>query len=333
MRNKELKAEHSQPRPEPAGDLPLVHGQFSDFDEFTEHAADWDIDFRQTSKGALSAELLQLLDPQLAISKARFDQNCLQSGASPRGMRTFALLDNGAPETRFCGQAFDTDSIALFGTNGEFESTSPSGFAVFTLSMEESWLAQLAQQAGYESAHEALPASSTVLKCNSTHLASLRIQLKKLQRSVDHALPADRVLQQLSALKQGLTVNLLSMIENPLTNDRIHQHRGRRSLLREAKEYINKHLADPVQVKDVAIMLGVTTRTLELAFRQLLDITPQGYISTARLYAVHRSLKTANPDRTVGAVAGEWGYWHLGQLARDYRARFGELPSQTLNRR
>ncbi|HHA18893.1 MAG TPA: helix-turn-helix domain-containing protein, partial [Methylophaga sp.] len=34
----------------------------------------------------------------------------------------------------------------------------------------------------------------------------------------------------------------------------------------------------------------------------------------------------------VDMLAHYWGYWHLGQLAKDYRHFFGELPSETLNR-
>ena len=33
---------------------------------------------------------------------------------------------------------------------------------------------------------------------------------------------------------------------------------------------------------------------------------------------------------TVAEVAGRWGFWHMGQMAADYRKLFDELPSQTL---
>jgi AraC family ethanolamine operon transcriptional activator len=31
-------------------------------------------------------------------------------------------------------------------------------------------------------------------------------------------------------------------------------------------------------------------------------------------------------------IAIEWGFWHMGQFAADYRRQFGELPSETLTR-
>jgi hypothetical protein len=59
------------------------------------------------------------------------------------------------------------------------------------------------------------------------------------------------------------------------------------------------------------------------------DITPSEYIKAARLYAFHRALKLADPNRRIFEVAGEWGFWHMGQLGRDYKARFlpRHLPS------
>jgi len=32
----------------------------------------------------------------------------------------------------------------------------------------------------------------------------------------------------------------------------------------------------------------------------------------------------------VQEAAAGWGFWHLSELAADYRRQFGELPSQTL---
>ena len=38
----------------------------------------------------------------------------------------------------------------------------------------------------------------------------------------------------------------------------------------------------------------------------------------------------ASAGAGVAEVASRWGFWHMGQLAADYRQLFGELPSETL---
>jgi AraC family ethanolamine operon transcriptional activator len=40
----------------------------------------------------------------------------------------------------------------------------------------------------------------------------------------------------------------------------------------------------------------------------------------------------AAPESRVADIAIRWGFWHMGQFARDYRAMFGELPSETLKK-
>jgi transcriptional regulator GlxA family with amidase domain len=45
---------------------------------------------------------------------------------------------------------------------------------------------------------------------------------------------------------------------------------------------------------------------------------------------------TLNSKVTVvcrgGDVANAWGFWHMGQFARNYKRQFGELPSERYRR-
>ncbi|MEV6902279.1 helix-turn-helix domain-containing protein [Amycolatopsis sp. NPDC051372] len=50
-----------------------------------------------------------------------------------------------------------------------------------------------------------------------------------------------------------------------------------------------------------------------------------------RLGRAHRALLGA--DRTVAEIASSCGFTHLSRFAQEYRARFGELPSETARRR
>ena len=74
-------------------------------------------------------------------------------------------------------------------------------------------------------------------------------------------------------------------------------------------------------------------RTLQNATQEVLGVSPQNYLKAVRLNGFRRALKCRNPAReSIGDVAARWGFWHLSQLAQDYRRLFGELPSQTLVR-
>jgi AraC-like DNA-binding protein len=77
---------------------------------------------------------------------------------------------------------------------------------------------------------------------------------------------------------------------------------------------------------------GVSTRSLQAAFREHLGMTPLQYLRQVRLSRAHEDL-LASKHRdgvTVSTIANRWGFTHLGRFAQDYRSRYGESPSQTL---
>ena len=99
---------------------------------------------------------------------------------------------------------------------------------------------------------------------------------------------------------------------------------------RAAQNFIEMHLAEPLQMPMMAEALGVSVRTIETAFRADLDTTPTTYIRDRRLERIRADLADAEPGSTVTETALRWGMVHLGRFAADYRARFGEAPSRTL---
>ncbi len=103
--------------------------------------------------------------------------------------------------------------------------------------------------------------------------------------------------------------------------------------LHKAEQYIFTHENEAPSVMDLCRETGVSKRTLEYAFRDHSVINPKAYINTIRLNLVHKYLRAANPaNLRVADIANCLGFWHIGQLAADYRKVFGENPSITLGR-
>lgn len=104
---------------------------------------------------------------------------------------------------------------------------------------------------------------------------------------------------------------------------------SRAALVRRAEEMMRARLRDAVGAVDLCAALGVSDRTLRLAFRERYRMGPMVYYKTLRMNAVRAELKAAEPG-TVAAVARQWGFHHLGHFAADYRRSFGERPSETV---
>jgi AraC-like DNA-binding protein len=104
--------------------------------------------------------------------------------------------------------------------------------------------------------------------------------------------------------------------------------------VRRACDYIDRNLADPISIDDIALAAGVSVRTIQNLFAQELGQTPTSYLRNERLERARSDLADApgSSRLTVTDVAMRWGFNHLGRFATTYRNRFGESPSQTLRR-
>jgi AraC family ethanolamine operon transcriptional activator len=113
--------------------------------------------------------------------------------------------------------------------------------------------------------------------------------------------------------------------------DRTRQ--ARTQIVRAAEKHALSRIDDPLHVSDLCRAAGVSERTLEVAFNEVMGLTPVNYLMRLRLHRVRRALLAANhASSTVSAEALNWGFWHFGEFSRAYKACFGELPSDTLRR-
>jgi AraC-like DNA-binding protein len=111
------------------------------------------------------------------------------------------------------------------------------------------------------------------------------------------------------------------------------QHGISPGFVRRAEAYIDERAHEPMSVAELACHVGVSTRALFLGFRKYRGTTPMRYLAEVRMARVHDELSQGRlPGETVREVALRWGFAHLGHFSARYRQKYGELPSQTLNR-
>ncbi|WP_093116756.1 AraC family transcriptional regulator [Salinihabitans flavidus] len=100
--------------------------------------------------------------------------------------------------------------------------------------------------------------------------------------------------------------------------------------LRRALTVIHDRMEGPLSLPAIAAAAGVTPRSLQMAFRRELDVTPMQYLRDLRLrFARHLLLEGAS-DMTVGEACYRSGHAHFGRFSTAYREKFGESPHQTL---
>lgn len=105
-------------------------------------------------------------------------------------------------------------------------------------------------------------------------------------------------------------------------------------VVRKAQEFMAAHAEQPVSLADVCREAGCSARALQLAFRQHAGQGPMEFLRELRLDRVRADLLAAGASQGTGVreAAQRYGFLHLGHFAAQYRARFGERPSETMER-
>ncbi|OEY91822.1 hypothetical protein BJI46_06350 [Acinetobacter qingfengensis] len=100
-----------------------------------------------------------------------------------------------------------------------------------------------------------------------------------------------------------------------------------------AEQYMRDSICYSPTIAEIAKAVGVSIRTLSSGFKKYRQITPAQFMRDIRLAMVRQELLRASSGQTVAAIAYACGYINLGDFSRQYRLKYGERPSQTLQKK
>ncbi|WP_178130614.1 AraC family transcriptional regulator [Reyranella sp. CPCC 100927] len=147
----------------------------------------------------------------------------------------------------------------------------------------------------------------------------------------DSALPASPLMA--SAYEQLIITGLL-LHQGHNYSSALEHHSARVASrdVRRALDYIQGHLSEPVTLADIVAASGIPGRTLMKHFKDTRGMSPMRYLRHARMVRVREALTRPRPSDSVTDIALAWGFNHLGRFSVEYRAQFGESPSETFRR-
>ncbi len=90
-----------------------------------------------------------------------------------------------------------------------------------------------------------------------------------------------------------------------------------------ALDYINKHLAEPITVKEVALANHTSVNTLERKFEKILKTTPYKYIKNKRLA---NAVKLLSDGESVTDVATKSGFSDCSAFITLFKKTYGLTP-------
>lgn len=130
--------------------------------------------------------------------------------------------------------------------------------------------------------------------------------------------------------------SLLATIESCDPDETVDTDKKGRSysqIVRSCEDYTLNLEGRRPYVSELCATASVSERTLQIAFNNIMGMSPLTYLHRLRLHRARDELRKAKSgSTTVTDVAMNWGFWHFGEFSRAYKNCFGEVPSNTLKR-
>lgn len=316
----------------PGGDVApccITHVTTEDVDQHAASLRAWDQVYEQLTPGRFFGSLQEFCCGGIQVFRERTSQAIHESGGPWRGLRAFGVPLETPGAALFRGQPVDDNTVVTLGGDGELDFYTPPGFDILGVVVEEADLEAHARSVEHRHIGPTLAQRET-LKPDAERLAELRDLLAAVLRSLDENPAALRYRQTQHAITQTVLSAVVAAVPEDAPPPALTQER-RRHVVDAARAYMHAHIAETITVAELCVELGVSRRTLQYSFQEVLGINPVRFLRALRLNGVRRELRTAAaPAPSVQDTAAKWGFWHLGHFVSDYKRMFGELPSQTI---
>jgi AraC family ethanolamine operon transcriptional activator len=301
---------------------------FNDFDALAAAVPAWNLAVTRLGSGAFNARLEVASSSALQIARFTVSAPLLATGTHPRDSSGIGLILSAPQDVRSRGRSIDphtTAPVRLPGDEMHFVTAGPVD--VVTVAVDQALFAR--------HFHALIGVDPTTLgpdwwlrtppgtaDCAERGRAMLALQSILAGRAA--VSPAAR--QRL----QDCTLQiLLDSFEADASSPRPELSAPtRRYIARRTEELLRARLDEPPSLCELCEVLGVPERTLHHAFHEAFGMRPKAYLRALRLSAAHRQLHRG--EGSVTEVATGLGFFHFGRFAAEYRAMFGESPSETL---
>jgi len=306
----------------------------SDIEEQAASLRAWDQVYEQMTPGRFVGALHEICFSGVQVFREATSQAVHEAGAPWTGSRAIGVPLSMDGTARFRGAPVDAEALVTLGAGDELDFYTPRGFEILGLVVDEQALEAHARQVEHRDLADAL-AGKGVFKPGTTRLAEFRRLLASVLQSLDVNPVALQHRQTQRVLEQSMLGAAVAVVaEDDAAAKSAQPCAGRRGVVDAAKAFMRSRISEPITVADLCRELGVSRRTLQYGFQEVLGINPVAFLRATRLNGVRRDLKAVSrPRDSVQDIAARWGFWHLGHFVTDYKRMFGELPSETLRGR
>ena len=298
----------------------------SDLDHYRVQPGNWNVRVNQLSRGTFRSLVRCIQLPGITVYDNHWDAPCQVIGQSPDDwLMLGAIVASGKAGAHWCGKRLDQSVFACTSPGKEMEfSTEQRAHDVVILIRP-----RLLELTCGSNALEFVRKYQNL--CFDVLSGSVLIEsaLDLLQRCENQP----QLLQQ-PAIAIRVRSNLLRALEECFSG-LFQQDESTPNIREQAFHAAVLHVqqaALETSAWHMAQAAGVSQKTLEVAFRECIDMTPGRYLALTRLNGVRHDICELERDaRSILEISQDWGFTNPTRFRTAYRELFGELPSQTRN--
>lgn len=310
--------------------LQIFKTEFTDYELYQEFTSNWDVDFRMLSKSSFYAYLNMYLSDTIQLTRTKLNGKVDQYGLSPAGFRSIVIPVCKQGHFDWLGKKVTKNQLLIFPKNGTLDAVSFDGFDVFIVDVHEAFLEQTLESLRYKHAAKLFKGEEQYLYLDQQfafkfhQLAENILQQALIQQSRKNNLENLQLY-----LVEHLISPLLKYINNGSRYDNSLGERRRDRALKNAVQLINTDAKNAPTISQLCQLTKVSERTLEYAFLEKYQMSPSEFIKATRLHKVRKELIVAREQNIkISTIASNYGFWHMGQFAADFKKQFGCLPSE-----
>jgi len=311
--------------------LAIANVVVNDIDELTGNMDGWDNDWRQLGVGRPQNQIEVIAGQHTVIQQLRLSHSIHQQGKTSSQMMTFGFPASQSLQS-WGGREVVGPAMCDFNGASGYDTVSRQGFFGVTVSFSTVSLSHIAERLKLPATQILDSNLPRLLSGENYVLGEFRQYLYGLYDGLSNAKTPKECQFAMVELDEELPVRFLTALAETGLASCGQPLKVRQKALRLAVDYIEANCQYNPSIPDICATTGLSWRSLDRAFKECLGIGPKRYLLNFRLTQVRRQLKSAPPCTKVVDIANDWGFWHMGDFAREYRKMFGELPVESLTR-
>lgn len=286
-------------------------------------------DALQLSRGPMRGSLAFTTHDQMTFSSGHLDGRVCLAGPMSTTMTALGLGVYMAPGSRHWMKEVHTGGVGIFRPGDPHEAIYLPGTVYACVTVHDDRLEEVA--ADMDLVLDARQLGGSRISRRTIAQSTVAV----LQREFAHVhATGERGLRNARLCRLVLECLIQHVAREPRQVRAPRDPNGHRRIVSRARAYILENLDTPLSIAAIAHAAFASQSTLYRAFHEVFDDTPQAFVRKLRLNRIRRDIATEPEARcTIALLANRWGVAELGRFAGWYRQLFGELPSQTRERR